>query len=113
MAPFVTRISESRSTLRPVVRSSSVASARRSEARPFTGGVFICRARTAATRVDDVIGERRGARAVERHGLDPGRKRLPTPLLGLIGREALLEDHEAGMTGKTTRDGYALVWSTV
>ena len=58
MAPFVTRICDSGSTLRVVVRSSSAASARRSESSPFTGGVAIRRREDGGDGVDDVIGKR-------------------------------------------------------
>ena len=90
MAPFVTRICDSGSTLRVVVRSSSAASARRNEPSPFTGGVLHPAGEHGRDGVDDVIGKRRGTGAVQRHGLDPGRECPPAPLLGLVGREALL-----------------------
>ena len=113
MAPFVTRICDSGSTLRvgrplelgrerPPQRAEPVHGRRRHPAGEHGGD-----------RVDDVIGKRRGTGAVQRHGLDPGRECPPAPLLGLVGREAFGGAHDAGMTGSTTRDGYTLVWSTV
>ena len=64
-------------------------------------------------RVDDVGRERRRRRPVQRHDVAAGLPHRPKPLVGVVGREPVGHEAQAGTTGRSTCDGYAGVWRTV
>ena len=104
MAPFVTTISVSGSTARPVDRSSAVGErlAQADETARRRRGHRAPQHRRDG--LDDVVRERRGRRAGERDRLDACRARLLERPLGLVRGEATVAGHDA-VTGRRTCDG--------